>query len=93
MPRTAQEIIDHAEELADLFESDASLDWEERPIAESLLRRAVLHRAQGEAEVRDAVVKARSDGMTWKLIGTFLGTTAQAAHQRYGAVVNGASSA
>lgn len=93
MPRTAQEIIDHAEELADLFESDAPLDWEERPVAEYLLQRAVRHRARGESDVRDAVAKARNDGMTWKRIGTFLGTTAQAAQQRYGPVIDDSSSA
>ena len=59
----------------------------------SLLRRAVLHRAQGEADLRDAVVGARSDGMTWKRIGEILGTTAQGAQQRYGKMVDDALSA
>ena len=93
MPRTLQEIIDHAEELADLFESDAPLSWEAQPVAEYLLERAVLQRASTETDVRDAVIRARQDEMTWKRIGEILGTSAQAAQQRYGKMVDDALSA
>ncbi|MBK6310373.1 MAG: hypothetical protein IPF42_07225 [Candidatus Microthrix sp.] len=93
MPRTLQEIIDHAEELADLFESDVPTTWAEQPVAEYLLERAVLLRASTETDVRDAVIRSRQDGMTWKRIGEFLGTSAQAAQQRYGKMVDDSSSA
>lgn len=93
MPRTLQEIFDNAEQLADLFESDVPTSWPEQPVADYLLEQAVRHRASTETDVRDAVIRARQDEMTWKRIGEFLGTSAQAAQQRYGKMVDDSSSA
>ena len=59
---------------------------DERPVEEYLLERAALARARGEQQVVDAVVVARAAGATWQKIGAILGTSAQAAQQRYGAV-------
>ena len=41
MPRTLQEIISHADELADRFENIDPSDGVEQPVAEYLLQRAV----------------------------------------------------
>lgn len=87
MPRSIQEILDHADELAHRFEDYEPNAADERPVEEYLLERAVIARAQGERQIVEAVTTARSKGMSWQRIGDLLGTSAQAAQQRYGAVV------
>jgi hypothetical protein len=84
VPRSIQDILDHADELAKKFEDyDPSPD-DEVAVAEHLLRRAALARAQSERQIGEAVSLARRSGLSWKRIGSELGITAQAAQQRYG---------
>lgn len=90
MPRSIQEILDHADELAKRFEDYEPKAGDERPLEEYLLERAAIARARGEQQVLDAVTTARSKGMSWQRIGDILGTSAQAAQQRYGAAVESA---
>lgn len=87
MPRSIQEILDHADELAERFENYEPSDSDERPVEEYMLERAALGRARSERQVLDAVIAARSAGASWQKIGNLLGTSAQAAQQRYGAAV------
>lgn len=87
MPRSIQEILDHADELAKRFEDYEPGEGDEVPVEEYLLRRAAVARARSEREVVDAVTAARTAGISWNKIGEILGTSAQAAQQRYGAVV------
>ena len=87
MPRSIQEILDHADELARRFEEYEPSEGDERPVEEYLLQRAALARARSERQIVDAVVAARHAGITWARIGELLGTSAQAAQQRYSAVV------
>jgi hypothetical protein len=87
MPRSIQEILDQADELAKRFEDYEPGEGDQVPVEEYLLRRAALARARSEREVVDAVSAARSSGISWNKIGEILGTSAQAAQQRYGAVV------
>lgn len=87
MPRSIQEILDHADELAERFEDYEPLDGDERPLEEYLLERAALSRARSERQVADAVVAARAAGASWQKIGKLLGTSGQAAQQRYGSIV------
>ena len=87
MPRSIQDILDHADELAKRFEDYEPVEGDQVPVEEYLLRRAALARARSEREVVDAVTAARSAGTSWNKIGEILGTSAQAAQQRYGAVV------
>lgn len=87
MPRSIQEILDQADELAKRFEEYEPDENDERPVEEYLLQRAALNRARSEKQVVDAVVAARAAGASWQKIGSLLGTSAQAAQQRYGAVV------
>ena len=87
MPRSIQDILDHGDELARRFEDYEPDEADERPVEEYLLERAALDRARSERQIVDAVVGARSAGISWKAIGRILGTSAQAAQQRYGAVV------
>jgi hypothetical protein len=83
MPRTIQEILDHADELAKRFEDYEPDPADETPVAEHLLRRAALARARTERQIVEAVDAARSGGLSWARIGKLLGTSAQAAQQRY----------
>lgn len=87
MPRSIQDILDHADELAHRFEHLDPDEATETPVEEYLLQRAVVARARTEQQVLDAVAKARSAGISWQKIGALLGTSAQAAQQRYGAVL------
>jgi hypothetical protein len=85
MPRSIQEILDHADELAKRFEDYEPGPDDQRPVEEYLLQRAALARARSERQVVEAVEAARGAGLSWGRIGTLLGTSAQAAQQRYGA--------
>lgn len=87
MPRSIQEILDQADEFAKRFEDYEPGEGDQVPVEEYLLRRAALTRARSEREVVDAVTAARSAGVPWSKIGEILGTSAQAAQQRYSAVV------
>ena len=85
MPRPIQEILDHADELAKRFEDyEPRADDERDPSSLEQLRNAVLARSQAERSIRDAVAAARSDGQSWAAIGSLLGTSGDAARQRYG---------
>lgn len=86
MPRTLQEILDHAEELADYFEQADPDEFVEVPLSviyERRLAQAALARACAEQQVAYAVHEAHDNGLSWTRIGKLLGTTAQSAHRRY----------
>ena len=86
MPRSMQDILDHADELAKRFENYDPSPADEIGAAEYLLRRAALARARSERQVADAVDAARRAGISWKRIGKELGISAQGAQQRYATV-------
>jgi hypothetical protein len=86
MPRSIQDIFDHADELAQPFEDYEPLPDDEVGVAEYQLSRAVLARARSERTVAEAVAAARRAGLSWKKIGAELGISAQAAQQRCGSV-------
>ena len=88
MPRSIQDILDHADELAERFEKYEPEPGDERPVEEYLLERAALARARSERQIVDAITTARTKGVTWTRIGELLGTSAQAAQQRYGNVIS-----
>jgi hypothetical protein len=85
MPRSAEEIMAHADELADQFEDydpaagtgkDARALWD---VAAAFRRAAVSAR-----DLAAAVSVARAEGHSWAAIGAMLGTSGEAARQRYG---------
>jgi len=85
MPRTVQDILDHGDELAERFEEyDPTPDDERDPEVLLALRRAVLGRSEAERSVQQAVNEARAHGYSWRSIGALLGTSGEAARQRYG---------
>ena len=85
MPRTVQDILDHSDELAKRFEDYEPAPGDERdPEAFAALRRAVESRAEAERSIVDAVAQARARGYSWRTIGWLIGTSGEAARQRYG---------
>jgi hypothetical protein len=84
MPRTIDEIIGQAQALAVRFE-DHEPNADDVKDAGDLreLRQAFLARAEAEQRVTEAVVKARSEGHSWASIGAMVGTSGEAARQRY----------
>lgn len=85
MPRSVQEILDHADELAKRFEDYAPSPTDERdPEVFAELRRAVLSRSDAERSIKDAIKHARERRYSWAFIGSLVGTSGEAARQRYG---------
>lgn len=88
MPRSVEEILEQAEELALRFENYEPRDDDERDVeAVALLREAVEERTEAERHLVEAVLVAREAGLSWAAIGSFIGTTGEAARQRYGGLV------
>lgn len=85
MPRSVKDILEHADELAKRFEDYEPSPTDERdPAVFAELRRAVLSRSEAERSIRDAVDDAREHGYSWAFIGSLIGTSGEAARQRYG---------
>jgi len=85
MPRSLKEILDQADEFADRFER-VDPDAHDAVDAESLrvVRAASEERAAAEARLAEAVSVARAEGHSWSAIGAMVGTSGEAARQRYG---------
>lgn len=84
MPRSLQEILDHQDELAERFEQYEPKPGDRLdPAPLEALRTATRHKANAEAELAQAVANARQAGYPWATIGALLGTTGEAARQRY----------
>jgi hypothetical protein len=67
-------ILAHAQQLAGKGESTLG----------DALRAAVEVRDESDAYLRELVDVAREEGATWAEIGSAIGVTTQAVHQRYG---------
>lgn len=84
MPRTVEEILAHADELAVRFENYEPSDAGELDVdAVNALRAAVAEQSAAERHLTEAIRTARQAGMSWNAIGAFVGTTGEAARQRY----------
>ena len=84
MPRSVDEILQHADELAERFENYEPNPADELdPGAVTLLRAAIQERSEAERHLIDAIRTARESGMSWSAIGTFVGTSGEAARQKY----------
>jgi hypothetical protein len=85
MPRSAEEIFARADELARRFEDHEPGPSEVRDA--SALRAvadAFTRRADSERALAEAVRAARADGHSWSAIGAMVGTSGEAARQKYG---------
>ena len=83
MPRSIDDLLAQADELADRFE-DYELREDDRGEPTLMaLRRTVYRRALIERELVEVVRRAREAGASWTKIGQELGTSGEAARQRY----------
>jgi hypothetical protein len=84
MPRSVDDILKHADELAARFENYTPDPGQEMdPEAVAALRGAVQERSDAERHILEAIKQAREAGMSWSVIGAFVGTSGEAARQRY----------
>jgi hypothetical protein len=84
MPRSLKDILAHADELQARFERHEPDETEIKDAgAISALRQAALERARSEAQLATGVRAARAEGHSWQVIGAMLGTSGEAARQRY----------
>jgi hypothetical protein len=78
--------MSQADHLAKHFEDHEPTPTKVRDAASlRKVRKAFLQRAASEGELLKVVLDARSDGQSWAAIGPMLGTSGEAARQRYGA--------
>jgi len=91
MPLSLQEILDRQDELTARLENyEPEPDDERDPAVFRRLLAAASNRVKSEATLAEAVAEARTAGYSWALIGSTIGTTGQAAQQRYGRLTVGA---
>ena len=88
MPRSLSDLIHQADFYAKQFEdyptgSENAIDSD----TFNALWAAGQQKSALENSIAVLGVKARSEDMSWKLIGQILGTTGEAARQRYGSIV------
>jgi hypothetical protein len=84
MPRSVDEILQHADELAERFENYEPSPGDELDAgAVALLRGAIQERSEAERHLIEAIRAARQSGMSWSAIGAFVGTSGEAARQKY----------
>jgi hypothetical protein len=83
MPRSIEQIFDQADELAARFEAHAPGPTVDARALRAL-RLAFLKRADAERGLAKAVQTARARGHSWASIGAMVGTSGEAARQRYG---------
>jgi hypothetical protein len=87
MPRTRQQLQQAAEDAERWLDSLDPTAIASPDTDASRLRRiadAVRKVASGQVELADAVAAARAHGHTWTQIAAMLGTSRQAAQERYG---------
>jgi hypothetical protein len=86
MPRSLKEILDQAADLAGRFESHNNMEPSDVKDAAALraVREAFQARAGAEARLAAAVSVARAEGHSWAAVGAMVGTSGEAARQRYG---------
>lgn len=77
------ELIARADELAEEFEHYDPRDGDRGEPPLMALRRLAYRRSLIEKELADAVREAREAGASWAKIGRELGTSGEAARQRY----------
>ena len=83
-PRTLEEMLAAVEEVARKLENHESLRGDRKDAGALVaIRKAFEERAWAEQRLADRVADARAAGISWAAIGTMLGTSGEAARQRY----------
>ncbi|MBE6478087.1 MAG: hypothetical protein E7Z97_08510 [Propionibacteriaceae bacterium] len=85
--RSLEEIMARADEFADAFESyDPKPGDLDAPLPPMMaVKLAAWRRDVAEKELADAVRMAREQRLSWREVGEAIGTSGEAARQRYGA--------
>lgn len=84
----SDELIARADELADAFEEYEPRDEERGEPPLMTLRRVAYQRSLLERQLLEAVRNAREADASWSKIGRELGTSGEAARQRYADTVD-----
>jgi hypothetical protein len=88
MPRSLEEILAHADELADAFEAYDPEPGDEGKVSSLMsLHLAAVRRSEADRALLEAVSEAREHQVSWAAIGNVLGTSGEAARQRCGELV------
>lgn len=90
MPRSLEEIIARQNELADAFEQaepTGKAVTREEILARRKLRAAAHEMSSAHRTLAEAVSAARTQHLSWKSIGKELGTSGEAARQRFARLV------
>ncbi|BDA63982.1 hypothetical protein NSA19_07390 [Actinomyces bowdenii] len=84
--RSLADIEARAEELADAFEDyDPKPGDQDAPLPSTMaVRLAAWRRDVAEKELAEAVRAAREQSLSWREVGEAIGTSGEAARQRYG---------
>lgn len=79
------DLIAHADQLADAFEShDPAPEEFNAPLPPLMaVKLAAFRRAAAEKELAQAIHAARQAHLSWRELGEAIGTTGEAARQRY----------
>jgi len=88
MPKSMEELIQHADDISEMFENWDSSKSIILSKEETAILRAVHQRCFQEKKIADAVRNARAKDISWKDIGFVLGTSAQSAHRKYSAFLS-----
>ena len=84
MPHSLDEMMTQADDLANRFDADEPEPGDHDTFAPlTRLRLAALKRNEVEREIAEAVANARRPDTSWKVIGASVGTSGEAARQRY----------
>jgi hypothetical protein len=87
MRRSLTDLIASADKLADAFDShDPNPDDFDAPLPPLMaVKLAAFRRARAEKELAEAIHAARKAHLSWRELGEAIGTTGEAARQRYAA--------
>lgn len=79
------DLIAHADQLADAFENhDPAPEDFDAPLPPLMaVKLAAFRRAAAEKELAQAIHAARQANLSWRELGEAIGTTGEAARQRY----------
>jgi hypothetical protein len=89
VPRSLEELLSQADALADRFGTAEPPPGDGDRVTPLLaLRLAALKRVEAERDLSLAVGRARKADLSWKTIGEIVGTSGEAARQRYGRTAN-----
>lgn len=88
MTSAVDRMLSHSKELAVWFKNyEPTNDQKSDPMAVAELCGAVFQRADAEQQLISAIKRGREAGFSWQKIGKLVGTTGEAARQRYASKV------